>query len=66
MIYTTLSEPLRLQVKAMSTGRPFRMIPPELARKTQDQMRPADAASGQLHLEAVKRLLMREEPDFAA
>jgi ribulose-5-phosphate 4-epimerase/fuculose-1-phosphate aldolase len=59
-----LERAAEVQVKAMSTGRPFRMIPPELARKTQDQMRPADAASGQLHLEAVKRLLMREEPDF--
>jgi hypothetical protein len=29
-------------------------------------MRPADAESGRLHLEAVKRLLMREEPAFAS
>jgi hypothetical protein len=50
----------------MSTGRPFRMITPELARKTQAQMRPADGQSGRLHLDAVRRLLMREEPEFAA
>jgi ribulose-5-phosphate 4-epimerase/fuculose-1-phosphate aldolase len=61
-----LERAAEVQVKAMSTGRPFRMIAPELARKTQDQMRPADAESGRLHLEAVKRLLMREEPEFAA
>lgn len=53
------------QVKAMSTGRPLRVISAELARRTQAQMRTADAVSGRLHLEAVKRLLMRECPDFA-
>ena len=61
-----LERAAEVQVKAMSTGRPFRTIPPELAKRTQDQMRPADAESGRLHLEAVKRLLMREEPGFAA
>jgi ribulose-5-phosphate 4-epimerase/fuculose-1-phosphate aldolase len=60
-----LERAAEVQVKAMSTGRPFRIIPPGLAQKTQDQMRPADAESGRLHLEAVKRLLMREEPEFA-
>jgi ribulose-5-phosphate 4-epimerase/fuculose-1-phosphate aldolase len=60
-----LERAAQVQVLAMSTGRPFRIIPPGLARKTQDQMRPADAESGRLHLEAVKRLLMREEPEFA-
>ena len=61
-----LERAAEVQVKAMSTGRPFRTISPELAQRTQDQMRPADAESGRLHLEAVKRLLMREEPEFAA
>jgi ribulose-5-phosphate 4-epimerase/fuculose-1-phosphate aldolase len=61
-----LERAAEVQVKAMSTGRPLRAIPPELARKTQHQMRPADAESGRLHLEAVKRLLMRQEPEFAA
>ena len=61
-----LERAAEVQVKAMSTGRPFRTIPAELAQRTQDQMRPADAESGRLHLEAVKRLLMREEPGFAA
>jgi ribulose-5-phosphate 4-epimerase/fuculose-1-phosphate aldolase len=61
-----LERAAEVQVKAMSTGRPFRMISAELARKTQDQMRPVDPESGRLHLEAVKRLLMREEPEFAS
>jgi ribulose-5-phosphate 4-epimerase/fuculose-1-phosphate aldolase len=61
-----LERAAEVQVKAMSTGRPFRMISPELARKTQDQMRPADLESGRLHLDAVRRLLTREEPEFAS
>ncbi len=60
-----LERAAEVQVKAMSTGRPLRVIVPELARKTQAQMRPAEAESARLHLEAVKRLLMREAPDFA-
>ncbi len=60
-----LERAAEVQVKAMSTGRPFRLISPDLAQKTQDQMRPADEESGRLHLEAVKRLLMREASEFA-
>jgi ribulose-5-phosphate 4-epimerase/fuculose-1-phosphate aldolase len=61
-----LERAAEVQVKAMSTGRPLRAISPELARKTQAQMRPAEAESARLHLAAVKRLLMREAPDFAS
>lgn len=61
-----LERAAEVQVKAMSTRRPLVVIPPDLARKTQDQMRPADPESARLHLEAVKRLLMREEPEFAS
>lgn len=60
-----LERAAEVQVKAMSTGRSLRVISPELARKTQAQMRPAEAESARLHLEAVKRLLMREASEFA-
>jgi ribulose-5-phosphate 4-epimerase/fuculose-1-phosphate aldolase len=59
-----LERAAEVQVKAMSTGRPLRVISPELARRTQAQIRPAEAESARLHLEAVKRLLMREAPEF--
>ena len=60
-----LERAAEVQVKAMSTERALRAIGPELARKTQAQMRPAEAESARLHLEAVKRLLLREAPEFA-
>jgi ribulose-5-phosphate 4-epimerase/fuculose-1-phosphate aldolase len=60
-----LERAAEVQVKAMSTGRSLRVITPDLARKTQVQMRPGDPESARLHLEAVKRLLMRDTPDFA-
>lgn len=60
-----LERAAEVQVKAMSTGRPLRAVPPDLARRTQAQMRPAEPESGRLHLEAVKRLMTRECPDFA-
>jgi ribulose-5-phosphate 4-epimerase/fuculose-1-phosphate aldolase len=53
------------QVKAMSTGRRLVPVPPEIARRTSAQMRAGDPESARLHLESVKRILMREEPDFA-
>jgi ribulose-5-phosphate 4-epimerase/fuculose-1-phosphate aldolase len=53
------------QVKALSTGRPLLPVPPEVARRTYEQMREGDAESARLHLESVKRILAREEPDFA-
>lgn len=50
---------------AMSTGRPLKPVPPELARKTYDQMRLGDRESAHLHLESIKRILTREAPEFA-
>jgi ribulose-5-phosphate 4-epimerase/fuculose-1-phosphate aldolase len=53
------------QVKAESTGRRLKPIPPAIAARTQAQMRAGDAESARLHLESVKRILARTEPDFA-
>jgi ribulose-5-phosphate 4-epimerase/fuculose-1-phosphate aldolase len=52
------------QVKAMSTGRPLKPVPPEIARATAERIREGDPESARLHLESVKRILAREEPDF--
>ncbi|MGX9965857.1 aldolase [Roseomonas sp. F4] len=49
---------------ALSTGRPLKPVPPELARKTYDQMRLGDRESAMLHLESIKRRLAKEEPDY--
>ncbi|MBL6079907.1 aldolase [Belnapia sp. T18] len=51
---------------AMSTGRPLKPVPPEMARKTYLQMREGDRESARLHLESVKRILAAEAPGFAS
>ncbi|GJD50076.1 Methylthioribulose-1-phosphate dehydratase [Methylobacterium crusticola] len=61
-----LERAAEVQVKAMSTGRPVRPVPEAVAARTYAQMRDGDAESARLHLESVKRVLAREEPDFAA
>jgi ribulose-5-phosphate 4-epimerase/fuculose-1-phosphate aldolase len=50
---------------ALSTGRPLKPVTPEVAARTYAQMREGDRESARLHLESVKRILAREEPDFA-
>jgi ribulose-5-phosphate 4-epimerase/fuculose-1-phosphate aldolase len=49
---------------AMATGRPLKPVPAEIARKTYEQMREGDRESARLHLESVKRQLLRSDPDF--
>lgn len=49
---------------ALSTGRPLKPVPPEMAQKTYDQMRLGDRESAVLHLESIKRRLAKEEPDY--
>lgn len=60
-----LERACEVQVRAMSTGRPLLPVAPEVAQRTYQQMRDGDAESARLHLESIKRVLMREEPDFA-
>jgi ribulose-5-phosphate 4-epimerase/fuculose-1-phosphate aldolase len=50
---------------ALSTGRPLKPVRPEIAARTAAQMREGDGEAARLHLESVKRVLAREEPDFA-
>jgi ribulose-5-phosphate 4-epimerase/fuculose-1-phosphate aldolase len=49
---------------ALSTGRSLKPVPPELARRTYEQMREGDGESAVLHLESIKRRLAKEEPDY--
>jgi len=50
---------------AMATGRPLKAVPEEMAARTAAQMREGDGESARLHLESVKRILAKSEPDFA-
>ncbi len=60
-----LERAAEVQIKAMSTGRPLRSVDPDVARRVAAQMREGDAESARLHLESVKRILMRDDPSFA-
>lgn len=54
-----------VQLKAMSTGRPLKVIDPDILVRTARQMSEEDAESARMHLESVKRILARHEADFA-
>jgi ribulose-5-phosphate 4-epimerase/fuculose-1-phosphate aldolase len=60
-----LERAAEVQVKAMSLGRPLKPIDPQIAQVAYEQMREGDPDSARLHLESVKRVLSREEPEFA-
>ena len=60
-----LERAAEVQVKALSTGRPLRAVAPEVAARAAAQMREGDPESARLHLESIKRVLARHEPDFA-
>jgi ribulose-5-phosphate 4-epimerase/fuculose-1-phosphate aldolase len=59
-----LERAAEVQLKAMSSGRPLKRIPEEVARPSYEAMREGDPESARLHLESVKRILQREQPDF--
>jgi ribulose-5-phosphate 4-epimerase/fuculose-1-phosphate aldolase len=59
-----LERAAQVQLKAMSSGKPLKPVSPEIAERTARQMRYGEAESAQLHLESVKRILARTEPDF--
>ncbi len=52
-----------LQVLGMSTGKPLRIVPEEIARATAEQM--TDDTQARLHFMALKRLLDRDEPGWS-
>ncbi len=59
-----LERAAEVQIKALSTGRALLPVAANIAARTAAQMREGDAESARLHLESVKRLLMREEAGF--
>ncbi|MBM3568775.1 MAG: aldolase [Alphaproteobacteria bacterium] len=59
-----LERACQAQVLAMSTGRPLRTMPAETAAMTARQMG-RDIDSATLHFKALRRILDREEPEYA-
>jgi ribulose-5-phosphate 4-epimerase/fuculose-1-phosphate aldolase len=49
---------------AMSTGRALKPVTEEIARKTYLQMQEGDRESARLHLESVKRRLLKTDPEY--
>lgn len=54
-----------VQLKAMATGRPLIPIPAEIAEKSATQIREGDPVSARKHLDSVRRILSRQQPEFA-
>jgi ribulose-5-phosphate 4-epimerase/fuculose-1-phosphate aldolase len=61
-----LERAAQAQWLAESTGRKLQPVAPDVAAKTARQMREGDRESARLHLESIKRILMRTEPEFAS
>jgi ribulose-5-phosphate 4-epimerase/fuculose-1-phosphate aldolase len=59
-----LERACRLQVLAMGTGKPLRIVSDEIAAKTSRQMN-GESQQAALHLDALKRLLDRDEPGWS-
>ena len=60
-----LERAAQVQLKAMASGRPLKPVAADVARAACRQMMEGNAESARLHLESVKRQLMRLEPEFA-
>lgn len=61
-----LERAAQAQWLAESTGRTLKPVAPEMAAATAAQMRLGDRESARLHLESIKRVLMKDEPEFAS
>jgi len=61
-----LERACRLQVLALSTGRKLRPVAEKVARDTYAMLLEQNAVYADAHFGALKRLLDREEPDYAA
>lgn len=60
-----LERAAEVQLKAMASGRPLKAVSPAIASAACRQMQQGNAESAHLHLESVKRQLLREGADFA-
>lgn len=61
-----LERAAELQVKAMSCNRPLRQVPDEIAKKTVGQFNREREHWSRLHLDALRRKLEREHPEYAS
>jgi ribulose-5-phosphate 4-epimerase/fuculose-1-phosphate aldolase len=59
-----LERACQVQTLALSTGRQVLPVDPAIAEAAYRQMREGDPESARLHLEAIKRRLDAEEPEY--
>ena len=59
-----LERAAEVQLKAMSTGRRLLAVPAEIASAAARQMREGDPESARMHLESIRRVLDRQEPEY--
>lgn len=59
-----LERACQVQVLAMSTGRPLKMVSPEIAQQTMLQIE-GERTNAQHHFTALKRMLTKSNPEFA-
>jgi ribulose-5-phosphate 4-epimerase/fuculose-1-phosphate aldolase len=59
-----LERACEVQRLAQATGRQLKTVAPEVARRTYDQMMAEGRDSARLHLESIKRVLDREQPEY--
>ncbi len=60
-----LERAAQAQVLAMSTGRPLKLVPGQIAERTQRASLEGRPAYARIHFQALVRMLAREEPDYA-
>lgn len=60
-----LERAAQAQVLAMSTGRPLKLVPGQIAERTMRASQAGRPAYADVHFKALVRMLAREEPDFA-
>jgi len=60
-----LERAAEVQLKAMSTGRKLTPIDKAVAQKTAVQIREGDPVSARKHMDSVRRILTRQQPEFA-
>ncbi len=59
-----LERAAQAQVLAMSTGRPLKLVPGQIAERTVREMDAGNAAYARVHFAALARMLAREEPEY--
>ena len=60
-----LERAAEVQLKAMSSGRPLKPVPHDIASAASKQMLIGNAESARLHLDSVKRQLAKREPEYS-